>query len=65
MNGTKKWWESTTIQAILANGLTLALAAAKFEATGQETAAIIAGIMAVVGTFMGIRGRKKATKVIE
>jgi len=65
MTGSKHWWESTTIQSILANALVLALAAIKLEASGEETAAIVTAIIGIIGTVGGIVGRKKAVKTIK
>ena len=65
MTGHKPWWKSTTIQSIVANGLTLGLAALKLNATGEESAAIVAAVVAIIATLAGIRGRKNATESIK
>ena len=65
MNGSKPWWQSTTIISAvvgLVNVLTMAL---KLEVTEAETQGIIQAIIAIVATAGVVRGRMKAKEVIK
>jgi hypothetical protein len=60
MTGSKPWWQSKTIQSAAVGLLNVAFAVLGLDASGEETKAIVVGIVGVIGTVGIILGRKNA-----
>jgi len=64
-NGTKSWYQSTTIQGAIISILVFLGQILKIEIGTEEISTFIIALFGVVGAFMVVYGRIKAKYIIK
>lgn len=65
MEGSKHWYESTTLQGSIISALVLTVNIFKWEVGTEEITHFITILFGLVGSVMTIYGRFNATRVIK